>query len=48
MEKKGSKRRFEKGENDALSTVFHLESAEFSEYKSGNSNEDFGKRHEAF
>ena len=38
----------EKGENDGLSAVFHLESVEFSEYKKGKGNEDFGKRHEAF
>ena len=31
--KKGSKRRFEKGENEGLSAVFHLESTEVSEYK---------------
>ena len=36
------------GKNDGFTAVSSHEISKIPEYKNGNSNEDFGQRHEAF
>ena len=38
----------EEGRNDDFCGSFSFVISRISEYKNGNSNEDFGQRHEAF